>query len=232
VGEGRGIGDIPPDPGGPGPTDAADLWANFLDTRVRIEQHDGWLEIHRGPAGREPDAASGTGVVHIVTAWNPRGAVMRSLEENQAAQARLLSDVVDRGLPWARAAGIAEDGRWAEASVAVNGMNREDAIALGRRWDQAAIFELRPSDSALVVVGCDGGEESVEVRGELLERRPCAMAPPGARRMTRCSPADDRSVFPGPDEWERQRRIMLAAAGCDVCEGEQVERDGRGGPGG
>lgn len=75
----------------------------------------------------------------MITACNPLGRTEPD-DVNARAQARLLDEVRRRGLTWWPAVGGDADGTHGEESVAVIGLSDTAARALGRRFDQDAIF--------------------------------------------------------------------------------------------
>jgi hypothetical protein len=108
----------------------------------------------------------------VVTAHNPAGRPA-SDATNAAAQARLVSDVRQRGLTWWPADG--GDATWThvEASVALIGIAEADAIALGAEFKQDAIFAF--STASRRVVSCT--DARVETTGWSCE--PDAWSTPG-----------------------------------------------------
>lgn len=96
--------------------------------------------------------------VHILTADNPGGAV-QSVELNAAAHQALLTALADRGLDAAPAIGHDIEETHVEHSVAVAGLTDDQAIRLGRRFGQQAIFAWRP-DSWDLIRCSDGAVES------------------------------------------------------------------------
>lgn len=75
----------------------------------------------------------------FITAYNPRSQRI-SQAENDRRQAQLRDVIASRGWTMFQGAGIGDDGRWpAEPSFLVLGIARDEAIALGRQFEQAAI---------------------------------------------------------------------------------------------
>ena len=156
------------------------MWASFLQTRIRIFSRVSIVEIVIGnePAASNPEHGK---LVHIITAWNPRGARVAPTEsdERQRDFEEQLNQLRHRWLP---AAGVAEDGLWAEASAAIIGMTREHAVHIGGRWDQEAIFEWDPVASIVAVVSCV--DDRLTMRTALVSQlpsRPCPLRPPGEK---------------------------------------------------
>jgi hypothetical protein len=144
------------------------LLPHFLDTIV-ITWLDGsvasltgaWANDLPGPDGR---------AIHVITAANPSGVTANQAEVEPVSERRhaeLLLDVdqlaeADHSeIQWWPALGTSPDGIHAELSVAVSGLDRSDAVDLGRRFDQLAIFELTAETQA--VVSCIDAADPVEV---------------------------------------------------------------------
>jgi hypothetical protein len=122
------------------------------------------------------------------------------------------------------AIGVAPDLSYGEQSLAVWGITRDRAIAIGLEFHQLAIFEI--DKHTVRVVGCMG-EGVVTERPfllELLGTRPCAMGDlddPDHPRQ-RCAPPDDgdatdhqQATATWVGEWQRRYGLL----GCDVCGG-------------
>jgi hypothetical protein len=94
----------------------------------------------------------------FITAFNP-GSRSLSQEENRWRQ-RLMEDRVRQlGLRTFGGQGVGDDGRWpAEESLLIVGISREDAIALGREFGQAALVYGRTGSlPELVEIHQEGG---------------------------------------------------------------------------
>lgn len=84
-----------------------------------------------------------------LSAYNPHSRTA-SDEENRAAQRRLLDRLM--GYETYVGAGEADDGSWPpEPSVLVVGLPREEAIALGREFEQTAIVVARKGETPELV---------------------------------------------------------------------------------
>ncbi|MER6432620.1 DUF3293 domain-containing protein [Streptomyces sp900105245] len=126
----------------------------FQDRTVRVEPRP------RGSAeGSFPESA-GSGTVHVITAWNPRGRTA-SADDNARAQGLLVNEVRSRNLMWWSAEGGDACGTHREESVAVAGLTDAAARELGRRFGQDAVFAWTPD--AWRVLACDS--ETVAVSG-------------------------------------------------------------------
>jgi len=105
-----------------------------------------------GVGGRPADeVVADLGSFWVVTAWNPFSEEL-TLVENACRHAELLARLEADGLVWLPAVGSSPDGQWAEESVAIPGIDREAARALGRAFDQHAVFEV--ADGMLRVHAC------------------------------------------------------------------------------
>ena len=89
----------------------------------------------------------------MLTAHNP-GSERLTDAENAERHAALCARLDDLGHPWLPALGTSPAGDWSEESVAVPGLGRETALALGRQFGQAAVFEVTTEE--LRVHACDG----------------------------------------------------------------------------
>ena len=87
----------------------------------------------------------------VLTAWNP-GSEPFSDTENAERHWQLCARLDELGHTWLPALGTSPDGSWSEESVAVPGLDRETALALGREFGQEAVFEV--TAEYLRVHGC------------------------------------------------------------------------------
>jgi hypothetical protein len=75
----------------------------------------------------------------FVTAWNP-GSKKLNDAENQRRQQQLEADVKEGGYVFYRGAGVPDEKGWqAEESMLILGVERDDAIRLGKKYEQAAV---------------------------------------------------------------------------------------------
>ena len=100
------------------------------------------------------DALAEMGSFWVVTAWNPFSEELSSAV-NAGRHAKLCERLGNDGLTWLPAVGSSPDGGWAEESVAVVGIDRAAARALGREFGQHAVFEV--ADGLLRVHACFDG---------------------------------------------------------------------------
>ena len=92
-----------------------------------------------------------SGVVHVITAWNP-GDLRPTHEENQKASGELRMRLLGLGLKPIRALGADPDSDHAEESWAVSGLSDDQARALGAEFGQVAVFRL--ADGVQTVLAC------------------------------------------------------------------------------
>jgi sugar fermentation stimulation protein A len=98
-----------------------------------------------GP-GRLPDGLPpASGHVHIITACNPRSRLL-SDEENAARNRRLEQQLRATGLEVIGADGSAPDGSWREPGFGIVDADPAEVLALARRFEQLAVFELTPTE--------------------------------------------------------------------------------------
>jgi Family of unknown function (DUF6308)/Protein of unknown function (DUF3293) len=90
--------------------------------------------------------------LHVITAWNPPN-VPRTENENNKANDLLRSEIESRGFEAINARGSDPSSPYFKESWAVVGLNEEEAILLGRKFEQAAIF--RVTRNRQTVLGCD-----------------------------------------------------------------------------
>ena len=94
--------------------------------------------------------------IHILTAWNPgksRPGIGVNRGRNRELRIRLSFFTAEIHC----ALGASPGGDHYEESYAVTGMSRADALAVGREFEQAAIFEVTADN--LAIVSCDGAWE-------------------------------------------------------------------------
>lgn len=85
----------------------------------------------------------------VITAWNPFGRIA-SETANERANTQLKDVLHERGWPFVEAVG--ELSEWKEDSVLALVPSREDALELGRRFQQEAVFAGCRGEPAEVVV--------------------------------------------------------------------------------
>ena len=126
-----------------------ELLAAYQSTEIRVQVGSEWIPWTRLGEGRTK--VRGGEVLHVITAFNPLSE-RRSLEENQAANRELEGVLTRIGKTHRPAINRAPDGDWEEPGFAVEGLTREEARELGRRFGQHAIFEMQRRE--LRIVAC------------------------------------------------------------------------------
>jgi hypothetical protein len=128
-----------------------DAWDAYLSAEIRIDLPDGAIRVFPAPAmqasGEFPDPAGRP--VAVMTAHNP-GGITVDPAVNARAQALLESEVASRGHLWWPAAGA--DPSWAhvEDGVAIPGISEAEALELGAKFGQEAIFVLTPASRRVI----------------------------------------------------------------------------------
>ena len=79
--------------------------------------------------------------LYVLTACNPRSRLLTAAE-NADRNGRLVAELEARGLHWIIADGSAPDGSWQEPGYGVIDGDLPEILALARRFDQLAVFEL------------------------------------------------------------------------------------------
>ena len=130
-------------------------WEQYATAVVRVTVSCGTLHVCPAPPGQTdghfPDGRGRT--IHIITAHNPAGELATD-EANQAAHARLLQVVQERTREFYPAAGGDPEWTHVEQSLAVIGLDDEQACALGQQFVQDAIFAWTPTQWS--VIACAG----------------------------------------------------------------------------
>ena len=140
--------------------DHSGLWRTWLEAHLWIERPDvlGWWRVSPRPDGTVdewPLAAP----VFLLTAYNPRGGELPD-DENERRLAALESYLRAELVPVVRSIGASEDGSWMEPGFALLDATEPQALAIARRFEQAAIYAW--SAERLEVVGAlDEGRASV-----------------------------------------------------------------------
>ena len=89
--------------------------------------------------------------IHVITAWNP-GDERPSSEVNDAQNKQLHADISAMGLESLEALGRDPNSPHAEKSWAVIGLTDKNAIELGKKYGQVAVFRI--TESRQSVLGC------------------------------------------------------------------------------
>lgn len=118
----------------------------YLPTEVTVQVDGQWISAFE-LAGRVAET------LHIVTAWDP-GDLRLSREVNQSRNIELRADIEAMGSSVLSALGSDPNSEHSEESWAVFGLTDEQAIALGAKFDQVAVFQI--TGSRQTVLGCVG----------------------------------------------------------------------------
>lgn len=133
---------------------AYDPWAGYARTVVEIAGPWGTLTVRGARAGEVGVWPWGTpDALFLLTAWDP-GDERPGLHENRRRQASLREDV--RRLTDARwdAVGVDPETGRREEGVAVGRLSEVEAMALGARYGQDAVFRWTPD--AWEIIACTG----------------------------------------------------------------------------
>jgi len=167
-------------------------WQQYCETIVEIEVEPGrWVDLNG------PDAVEAVPLdtpVYVLTAWNPYGQDQDE-ELNEAAQRDLIGRLSDRNLGLTPAMGRSVDRSHREQSVAVTGLDRASACALGRHYRQEAIFEI--DADTITVVACETGPTTTVDR---INRRPQRSAPATESLVVTSGHADSLDVARGSSQ--------------------------------
>jgi hypothetical protein len=137
-----------------------DPWASYERTVVEIlRPGGGTLRVRSAPDADEaswpwPDGQP----VHLLTAWDP-GLERPDQDVNRVRQAALEADLARLSVPLLGAVGVDPATGRREEGVAVRGLPEAEALALGLRYGQDAVFAWTPTEWA--IVACRGDRRLV-----------------------------------------------------------------------
>jgi len=118
-----------------------ELEAAYFATSYFVDAPGGRFGIRVGALSPQADALAledRASTWAYVSAYNP-GSIRASAEDNRRQACRLEQTVMSLGLRFLGGEGQGDDGAWpAEPSLLVLGVRLEDAVALARRFGQAA----------------------------------------------------------------------------------------------
>jgi hypothetical protein len=121
----------------------ADLEASYRNTSYLVDAPGAPIALRVGEVSAELDELLERFDEHhwaFITAYNPYSD-KRDREENQERHTRLLAIVRERGLHSFPSRGVDDDGTWpTERGLLILGIDRDDAVALGRSLEQNAIL--------------------------------------------------------------------------------------------
>ena len=123
---------------------SSDPWIAYARTIVEISPPGrATLRILPAPKGEVGSWPAGfRAEIFVITAWNPHSQPLDD-NENRIRQAALESELAPLEL-WP-AVGLDPDSEYREEGVAVSGLSEMEAITLGARYDQNAIFAWSPA---------------------------------------------------------------------------------------
>ena len=210
--------------------------AQFASTVLRFDDPRGWQQLR--PADRRSGENLEGGLCHIISAVHSHQAIGQgehilrhvSLPEafSDRRQVDLRAELTRRGRWVGEAVGVAPDLSYGELSVVVGGLTRDEAIDVGRRFRQIAIFEV--DDMVVRVVGCliEGvlSEQPYDLRF-LGDQRPCPMRGGlDSQSGQQCGPPVVRAAGQARDalRWKETWWQVYGLLGCDVCRGGAMDR--------
>jgi hypothetical protein len=120
-------------------------WDLYSEALIDCEI-DGRTRCLRGPKA-EPLPADPP--IFVMTGYNP-GGVDRDDALNGVSERALERDLSSDGAIFWPAIGSSRDASWSEPGVAVAGLDRTEACAYGRRYDQLAVYELTAEEVHVV----------------------------------------------------------------------------------
>lgn len=129
---------------------ATDWLAVYRASRYAYRRADGGAWRHFALDGAGPAGVRES--VTLITAWNPQS-LEREPAWNRAANQRLAAALAAAGVRRTPAFGASLPGAapaWREEGFALHGLNREEALAWGREWQQRALARLEPEGACLL----------------------------------------------------------------------------------
>jgi len=95
--------------------------------------------------------------IYVISADNPLEEVL-SDDDNERRHLALRHILESRKLKFEKVFGESPNGKWSEASFAIEGMGKENACELAEKFGQRAIFELTQDEIKVIsVISVDGG---------------------------------------------------------------------------
>ena len=89
--------------------------------------------------------------MHVLTGWNPQGAALdESSQEN--INIAIGEDILRHGARFVHGAGSSLTGDHSEPSLIAWGLTRDEAIEMGAKANQDAVFEL--DDDTVYLISC------------------------------------------------------------------------------
>lgn len=116
----------------------------YLATEVLIQENGSWISAFEFCVKNEAE-------IHVITAWNP-GDERFDHAQNAERNQQLLTDLRALNCQVLPARGSDPESDYFEDSWAAIGLSDEQAIELGRKYEQIAIFRIDSSKQR--VLGC------------------------------------------------------------------------------
>lgn len=198
-------------------------WEAYLTTEVSIDAPGGAVRVFPAPplqaSGQYPDAEGRA--IAVITAYNPGGVVADAVQ-NERAQQALEDELARLGVPFWHAAGASPDWTHVEPSVAVPGMAEPDALALGARYGQDAIFMLTPASRK--VIDCATGRRTltgwvIVAEADLADEHDEADEAGVVAALERLA----QEFGPDPRDWDG---VLLAESRWELDEAAELSEDG------
>jgi hypothetical protein len=142
-------GEVVPDP-------AQQRYALYRTSVVEAEVTPGVLTPLNGADGVADWSIPG--VAYVLTGWNPQG-VSFATDENERVNRQIAASILEAGGRFVHGHGRSPSGDHTEPSLIAWGLSREDALAIGRRASQDAVFEIEADVVRLVSCVGDDVEE-------------------------------------------------------------------------
>lgn len=122
---------------------------NYRNTVVEAEVTPGVMMRITGPDAVQPWPFPG--VVHVITGWNPQGVVFDK-DHNDYINREIAKDIIVKGGRFVYGVGreAHDPDGYAEPSLVVWGLARQQAVSMGYRASQDAIFEITDTEVRLV----------------------------------------------------------------------------------
>ncbi|MFN9469197.1 MAG: DUF3293 domain-containing protein [Pseudanabaena sp.] len=139
-----------------------DVWDKFVEPHVvkitETEEIGKFINTREIWAGTNamPDLRMNP-PIYVISADNPLEEVL-SDDDNERRHLALRHILESRKLKFEKVFGESPNGKWSEASFAIEGMGKENACELAEKFGQRAIFELTQDEIKVIsVISVDGG---------------------------------------------------------------------------
>ncbi len=130
-----------------------EVWSAYMKTVVDFAlPAQIAFTVSPAPRGTVGDWPGGVGApVFVLTAWNP-GSERPGEEANRSRQEKLETEFRERGLEVWSTIGRDPESDYFEVGIAVCGLTEDEALAIGVRYGQDAIFSWTPT--AWLILSC------------------------------------------------------------------------------